>query len=504
MEIDDEVFEFDRIIEEINIGQYLKPPKAVSALGRPGCNRVKMLKTVLFAMRDTREALLPLREIEDRCKVNLRYRYLMDGETPSYRTFGTFIAEELSECVEDIFKAVMEFIREKDHVDLQHVYIDSSKLEANANKYSFVWKKGTEKQRYKLFSKISALFEEMNATLQYAGVHIAVNTEYSPEGLDVTLRRYLEVTGLDENTFAKGRGHHKSREQRLYEKLVLYREKLAEYVEKLKICGPDRNSYSKTDHDATFMRMKRDYMGNDQLLPAYNVQIVVADEYIVLPMVMQYRSDMDCFIPLMERFKEMYGFYPKYPVADAGYGSFNNYIFCHMMGMEKFMKFPMYQKEAKDERYRNDPFRAVNFKTDGDGDLICPNGRKFKLAYRQDVKGNKFGRQEEVYKCVDCSGCPYAEKCKKTEKERTVRLNRELTAMHEEVLHNLNCIHGALLRMNRSIQAEGAFGVMKQDRGYRRIRRRGLKRVKLEIILASIGFNLYKFHNKRKRLQEAA
>ena len=105
---------------------------------------------------------------------------------------------------------------------------------------------------------------------------------------------------------------------------------------------------------------------------------------------------------------------------------------------------------------------------------------------------------------MDCSGCPYAEKCKKTEKERTVRLNRELTAMHEEVLHNLNCIHGALLRMNRSIQAEGAFGVMKQDRGYRRIRRRGLKRVKLEIILASIGFNLYKFHNKRKRLQEAA
>lgn len=495
------VFEFDRIMEEIGIEQYLKPEK-ISRLGRPRYNRVDTLKTILFGAMD--KALAALREIEDACKVNLRYRYLMKNETPSYRTFGKFIAEELSGSIEDIFKAVMEYIRKKDRVDLQHVYIDGSKFEANANKYSFVWKKGTEKQRYKLFSKITVLFEDMNETLRYAGVHIPVSTEYSPEGLELTAKQYLEVTGLDENTFAKGSGHHKSREQRLYEKLVLYRKKLAEYVEKLRICGPDRNSYSKTDHGATFMRMKRDYMGNDQLLPAYNVQVGVADEYIAVLDVQQYRSDMDCFVPLMEKFKEQYGFYPRYPVADAGYGSFNNYIFCQTNGMEKYMKFPMYRKETKDAAYRDDPFRAVNFKTDEDGDLICPNSRKLKLSYRQDVKGNRYGRQEEVYECVDCSDCPYAVQCKKTEKNRTVRLNRELTAMHEEVIHNLDSTHGALLRMNRSIQAEGTFGIVKQDRGYRRIRRRGLEKVKLELLLVAIGHNLYKFHNKRKRLQEAA
>ena len=77
-----------------------------------------------------------------------------------------------------------------------------------------------------------------------------------------------------------------------------YASKLAEYVEKINICGAERNSYAKTDHDATFMRMKKDYMGNDQLLPAYNVQIGVADEYIAVVDVMQYRSDMDCFVPL--------------------------------------------------------------------------------------------------------------------------------------------------------------------------------------------------------------
>ncbi len=245
-------------------------------------------------------------------------------------------------------------------------------------------------------------------------------------------------------------------------------------------------------------------MGNDQLLPAYNIQIGVADEYIVVADVFQHRSDMDCFVPLMEKFYQFYGFYPKYPVADAGYGSYNNYLFCQEHGIEKYMKFPMYKKETIDDKYREDPFRAVNFKTNQDGDLICPNGKKFIFAYRQPVKGNLYGRQEEVYRCEDCSNCPYAEKCKKTDKERTIRLNQELTAMHQEVLDNLESIHGALLRMNRSIQAEGSFGVIKYDRWYKRIVRKGLRWVKLELLLVSLGHNLYKYHNRLMKKQAVA
>lgn len=119
-------------------------------------------------------------------------------------------------------------------------------------------------------------------------------------------------------------------------------------------------------------------------------------------------------------------------------------------------------------------------------------------------KGNKYGRQEEVYQCEDCSGCPYAEQCKKTDKNRTVRSNRELTAMHQEVIENLESIQGALLRMNRSIQAEGTFGIMKNDRWYKRIVRRGIKSVLLEVFLVSIGHNLYKYHNKQKKVAAAA
>jgi hypothetical protein len=275
-------------------------------------------------------------------------------------------------------------------------------------------------------------------------------------------------------------------------------------VEKLDICGPDRNSYSKTDNSATFMRIKTDYMGNDQLLPAYNVQIGVADEYIAVVDVNHYRSDMDCFIPLMECFYRTYGFYPKYPVADAGYGSYNNYIYCEQKGMSKYMKFPMFNKETTDKDYREDPFRAVNFPIDKNGIMRCPNGKAVLFQYRKHVHGNQFGRQEEVYQCEDCSGCPYAEKCKKAEKNRTVRINRELTAMHQEVIENLESIQGALLRMNRSIQAEGTFGIMKHDRWYKRIVRKGIESVRLEVFLVSIGHNLYKYHNKKSRVAKAA
>ena len=340
--------------------------------------------------------------------------------------------------------------------------------------------------------------------MTYTGIQFCVNTEYVPEYLREAADRYAEMHQLDEAQFVKGRGHHKTVQQRHYEKLTEYAAKLEEYVEKIRICGEDRNSYSKTDHSATFMRIKTDYMGNDQLLPAYNVQIGVADEYIAVVDVNQYRSDMDCFIPLMNKFRSYYGHYPKYPVADAGYGNYNNYIFCEQNGMEKYMKFPMFKKETEDSKYREDPFRAVNFPIGDDGTMRCPNGKAFHLQYRQNVKGNAYGRQEEVYQCEDCSGCPFAERCKKTDKNRTVRINRELTAMHQEVIDNLESIHGALLRMNRSIQAEGTFGIMKNDRWYKRIVRRGINSVKLEVFLVSIGQNLYKFNNKLKRMSIAA
>ena len=495
-DICDPVLTFDRIMEEICIEKYLKSEEDKET-GRPRYNRVNMLKTVLFGFMDL--GYTSLRKLEDQCKVNLRCSYLMNYETPSYRTFGNFITKEIAENIEDIFQAVMNYIKKEEQIDLQHLYIDGSKFEANANKYTWVWKNGIEKYKNNLFKNITSLLEEINKNLFSTGIHIETKDEYTVEYLQKILNQYSFIVKLNTTSFVNGRGHRKTIVQRHYERFIKYISKLQEFENKLEICGPNRNSYSKTDKDATFMRIKKDYMKNDQLLPAYNIQIGVADEYIAVVDVMQYRADIDCFIPLMEKFNKLYGFYPKYPIADAGYGSFNNYIYCQEHNMEKYMKFSMYKKETNDIKYSNDPFRAVNFRILSDGSLLCPNDKKLTFSYRTNIKGNKYGRQEEIYTCENCSECPYSKDCKKTNNNKIVHINRELTAIHKEVINNLENIHGALLTMNRSIQAEGTFGILKHNRKYKQLYRRGLKSVKLEFYFIAIGYNLYKFYNKQKK-----
>lgn len=501
LDICDPVLAFDQFMEGIELEKYLNC-LSEHQTGRIRYNPVDMLKTVLFGFMT--QGYMSLRQLEDNCKVNVRFMYLMNHEQPSYRTFGYFINEVIAGSIEEIFYDINKKIIQEEGVDLQHIYIDGTKLEANANKYTWVWKKSTEKSRYRLFGKITVLLDEMNETLAFSGLKMQTNTEYVPEELRDMAARYAKHCGLDPAAFVHGRGHKKPLQQRQYETLLQYISKLEEYVEKLSVCGGNRNSYSKTDHSATFMRIKKDYMGNDQLLPAYNVQAGVADEYIVIVDVNQYRSDMDCFIPFMEQFRKIYGFYPKYPVADAGYGSYNNYLYCEQHGMEKFMKFPMFRKETEDKKFQENPFRAVNFERNEQGELICPNGKRFIFSHRKPVRGNQYGRQEEIYVCENCKGCPYASQCKKTEGNRSIRINEELTAFHQEVIKNLESIQGALLRMNRSIQAEGTFGIMKQDRRYRRIVRRGMDAVKLEVYLVAIGQNLYKYYNKKNRAFKAA
>ena len=186
LDISDPVIVFDHVMEAIGVQKYLKG--AVKSTGRVRYNPVNMLKTILFAFRD--KGYASLRTIDDECHVNIRYMYLMDYETPSYHTFSNFINEFLTDSIEDIFKDINEYLFKQDNVDLNHLYIDGSKFEANANKYTFVWKKATEKYRYALFAKITELFEKMNAELSYEGVSIQINTEYVPAYLDEVLTNY--------------------------------------------------------------------------------------------------------------------------------------------------------------------------------------------------------------------------------------------------------------------------------------------------------------------------
>ena len=501
IEISDPVYTFCEVVNHVDLNRYLVIKE--HRTGRPRYDSDKLLKVILFAFMEN--GYNSVRDIEKLCKTDIRFMWLLDGtEAPSFMTVDNFMRDCLASSIEDIFKEINSYIFKECDVDLNHIYIDGTKLPANANKYSWVWKKSSIRNRDKTFLKVTKLLEEMNEIIIYQGVKFGTRTEYAIEYLEQIKSEFVKLTMINPNSAIRGRGHRKPLEIKLYDELCRYIDKLKTYADNINISGEHRNSYSKTDNGATFMRMKRDYMGNDQLLPGYNIQLGVCDEFIAVSDVMQYASDMDCFIPLMERFKSTYGFYPEYPVADAGYGSLNNYLFCEEKGMEKYMKFPMYKKETEDKTYRENPYRAVNFPINEAGNPVCPNGKKFYFVYDRPVKGNKYGRREEIYECEDCSDCIHKSNCTTAKGNRRITLNRELTSIHLEVIENLNCMHGALLRMNRSIQSEGTFGTIKWNRGYNRARRRGLNGLKFELSMISCGFNLYKYHLKKLRAQAAA
>lgn len=498
IDISDPIYSFCEITDCIDFSPYFVKKK--SNYGRPRCDRTKLLKIVLFSFMEN--GYLSLREIEKSCKTDIRYMWLLDEmKPPTFVTIGNFIKDNLITSIEDIFTEINKVIFKKQKVDLEHTYIDGSKFEANANKYTWVWKKSCITNRDRVFKKVTNLIEEINKEdLVYQEIKFEKREEYAIEYIEQIQEKYKELLSIDTSIFVKGKGHRKTKYQKRYEMLEEYKNRLKKYAKHIEICGEKRGSYSKTDNSATFMRIKRDYMGNDQLLPAYNAQMAICDGYIAAVDIKQYAADVDCFISLMEKYKKKYGKYPKYPVADAGYGSFSNYIYCEKCGMEKFMKFTMFEKETKNKKYRDNPYRAKNFLQDEDGTLRCPKGRRFNFKYNIHIKGNKYGRTEEVYECENCENCEYkSECCPRAKKNRTIKVNRELTAMHEEVVNNLCSIHGALLCMNRSIQAEGTYGTIKWNKGYKRVKRRGLENVMLEFTLISCGYNLLKYHNNRMK-----
>jgi len=503
IEISDPVYTFNEVMDHMDLNQYIAEEKDCNT-GRPKYDQIKLLKVILFAFMEN--GYCSVRMIRKLCTTDIRFLWLLDETpAPSHMTISNFINQCLKQNIEEIFLDINRYIFAEEGVDLEHVYLDGTKLEANAHNYSWVWKKSSIHSRNNVFSKLNILLTEMNETVLAAyRIKFEFRQEYTIEYVEYLMEMYLEVTGRKTEEFVSGKGTRKSLEQKQYEKMKEYLKKLKKYSEHIRICGDKRNSYSKTDHDATFFRMKKDYMGNDHLLPGYNLQLVICDEYIAHYGVFPFASDMDCFQPMMEGFARRYGHYPRYPLADAGYGSYNNYLFCEERGMEKYMKFTMYEKESKDKNYRNDPYRAINFTIDQDGYMVCPNGKRFYFLRTEPVKGNQYGRTQEYYQCEDCEGCSHREQCHKSGENRIVRINEELTQFHEEVLENLNSVHGALLRMNRSIQSEGAFGGIKWNRGYKRLRRRGLENVILEVGLISCGFNLHKYHLKRMAAQRAA
>lgn len=236
------------------------------------------MKIVLFAFLEF--GYCSVRQMEKLCETDICFLWLLDEEkAPSFMTIQNFIHNELQNRVEQIFSDINPYILWD--ADMNHVYIDGTKLKANAGNYTWVWKKSCIKNRNKVFGALTQLLSQVNEVVKlHQRSEFETRQEYTIEYVEYILQTFLAAVGLTQAGFVRGSGKRKGQEQKLYETLAEYRNRLKRYSEHIRICGENRNSYCKTDHDATFMRVKRDYMGNDQLLPSYNVQMAVCDEYI--------------------------------------------------------------------------------------------------------------------------------------------------------------------------------------------------------------------------------
>jgi len=495
---DDQIMTFYNLVKDIDFNKFFIKTFKVETRGRKRKERANILKVILFAysikVRSTRV-------IKELCKTDTRFMFLLDGvEAPSHVTINETI-NSLVFNIDDILVEINKKIMEHDlDINPNIVYIDGTKIEAYANKYTFVWKKAVLTFKDRLIKKIKNLLPELNEVFKTNDYPIIPDKEiYTPEELleiILILNTIIDKVGI---ALVYGKGSRKDNIQRLFDAFEEYHNKMVEYDNHLKIIGENRNSYSKTDRDATFMRMKEDYMKNGQLKPGYNVQIGVANEYIMAIELYQNRSDYETFIPFVEHYKDLYGFYPEKPTADAGYGGYDNYKFCYEHGIGLYQKYSTYTKE-KEKKYKNNPFNKINFKKDEDGNYICPNNKKLIHIYNKKIRSTIYEAYEKVYKCSECDGCPLRDNCTTSKEGRSIKVNEELEKYKQVVRANLESPEGIRLRINRSIQVEGTFGVMKEDMNFKRFSRRSILNARLEITLLAIGMNISKFHNRKYRI----
>ena len=479
----DPVVSFQEVVGGLNLRRFIN----TSSKGRNDYDPKMMLELILFGFM---ENIRSLRQLEKACRVDVRFMYLAQGATPSFMAFQRFIDHKLTHAIDDIFYHINAFLIEKEKIDTDVLYVDGTKLEANANKYSFVWKKAILNYQKKLYLKISKTIKALDEQL---GLKYACMEVYEPTYLDEIIHVLNQRIDDEAIVFVYGKGKHKHPLQRFIENFRAYQEKLTEYQNHLLICG-ERNSYSKTDHDATFMHGKEDYYNKSGILkPYYNLQIGVSEEYILHYGLYPNPTDTKTWMPFFENYALRYNGYPLYPVGDAGYGSYDNYMYNLKHGMNLSMKYNTFSKEDEPS-FKKKLYHIKNMKVEGQC-LISEDGHIYDYSHEYEEKRGHYPKIKQIYihrdwdEAYEAAGVPY-------------KISRDivLLEMQAEAKRLLKSEKGIRLRIQRSIEAEGAFGEIKSNSEYTRIQRRSKEKVKTEICLVLIGYNLRKYHAKKHRL----
>ena len=535
---DDPVYTLKKVMEDLDFSGLLAN---CSDKGRTGYNPIMMYAVVTYAnMRGVRS----VDRIVELCERDLAFIRLTHGQKPKRDAFYGFKGKKLtSEILDDLNYQFLLRLQKEGLVTLKELFIDGTKIEANANRYTFVWRGTINYHLAGLLDSIELNFARYNTFLQENGYgpkydignaqmfvieemdkvrsvieknrkrklskhkKLANNTVIEIDNCSpleiLKLQKNLSTIATGEGIeFVYGKGKRKPEIQQLYEELEHLGQRLMGYKECFEIMGKDRNSYSKTDLEAAFMRMKEDHMLNGQLKPAYNVQIAVENYFIVHGYVSNDRTDYNTLIPVLEKHQEAFGSVLEEVTADSGYCSEKNLLYLKEKGIESYIKLQDHEKR-KTRAYAEDISKYYNMKVEVFEDeqfYICHDGRELRHIRTETKEQDGYTQTFEVYGCADCSGCEHKARClykynaeKDVEKNKVMKINEQWEELREKSHANIQSERGILKRQTRSIQTEGHFGDIKENENFRRFNYRSADKVYKEFMLYAIGRNINKY-----------
>jgi transposase len=449
-----------------------------------------LLKVILY---NYTQKVFSSRQIAKSLRENINCMWLSGMNQPDHRTINRFRGQIMTKVIEEVFTLVLEQLEERGYIKLENYFYDGTKIEANANKYSFVWKKSTQKNKAKLQEKVRTLLKEIDE------IEAAEEKEYGDkdleevgEGKEISAEDLQEAVDRINRLLEKEpKNKELKKTKKDLEKDYIPREKKYEQQEKL---FKGRNSYSKTDNDATFMRMKEDHMRNGQLKAGYNVQIGTENQFITGYSLHQRPGDPGCLPSHLEKVRDLWGKLPVNVIADAGYGSEENYAYMESNQITSFVKYNTFHYEAKKKGIKARKYHLENFKYLADENkYVCPEGKALEYIRTISQKTeNGYRSFRDVYECQVCDECPVKPLCTKAAGNRAIAVGSNLLRLKKEAHDRLISEKGKELRSKRPVEVEAVFGRLKHNWGFRRFLLRGLEKVNTEWGILCIAHNMAK------------
>lgn len=493
---DDPVRILKSVIESLDLSGF---KKLYHERGRSPYHPKMMLMVILYSYMNN---VYSCRKIEKLLYRDIYYIWLSGYQKPDFATINRFRNRVKNE-IGHIFTLLVLILVEKGFVTLEVEYLDGTKIESKANKYTFVWRKSVERNREKLLEKIRVLLQQINEQMAQDKAADVDTLELTPQTLCEISKEFKEALGSAPEAKTKEEKAAQREKNKMFKELERHGEKLAEYNSRLEQME-GRNSISKTDPSATFMRMKEDAMCNGQTKPGYNLQISSENQFITDFALFPNPTDTLTFIPFLGSFPGRYGRFPKRVVADSGYGSEENYRFMDEAGIEGFVKYNRFHLEHR-PRYKPDTFHPDSLYYNEEGDYyICPMGQRMsRTGTVQTRTEGGYISQSACYRAIRCKGCPLRCLCYKAKaNQRTIRVNHRLNAYKRKACELLTSEEGIKERGRRCIEPEAVFGQMKSNMAYRRFRHMGKDKVVMDFTFFAIAFNIKKLCSMMKKVDK--